>query len=62
MVKIVYILYTFNLNEPPGYMTINIPTNVKRNRIEYFQFIIKDELGSSIYSNGDVLSFTLHMS
>ena len=60
MVKIVYILYTFNLNDPPGYMTINIPTNVKRNRNEYFEFI-KDELGRPIYFNGDVLSFTLHM-
>ena len=62
MVKIVYILYTFNLNEPPRYMTKNISTNVKRNRIEYFEFIIKDELGRPLYFNDDVLSFTLHMS
>ena len=32
MVKIVFILYTFNLNEPQGYMTINIPKNAKRNK------------------------------
>ena len=44
------ILYTFNLTEPPGYMIINIPTNVlyqnvTNDRIEYIEFHFKDEYG-----------------
>ena len=44
------IIYTFNLTEPPGYMIINIPTNilyqdVTKDRIEYIEFHIKDEYG-----------------
>ena len=60
------ILYTFNLTERPGYMIINIPTNVlyqnvTKDRIEYIEFHIKDEHGRPIDFNGDVLSFTLHL-
>ena len=60
------ILYTFNLTEPPGYMIINIPTNVlyqnvNKYRTEYIEFHIKDEHGRPIEFNGDVLSFTLHL-
>ena len=60
------ILYTFYLTEPPGYMIINIPKNVfyqnvTKDRIEYIEFQIKDEHGRPIDLNGDVLSFTLHL-
>ena len=60
------ILYTFNLTEPPGYLINIIPTNilyqnVKRDRIEYIEFHIKDEHGRAIDFNGDVLSFTLQL-
>ena len=60
------ILYTFTLTEPPGYL-INIITtdilyqNETKDRIEYIEFHFKDEHGSSIYFNGDVLNFTLHL-
>ena len=59
------ILYTFILTEPPGFMIINIPTNilyqnVTKDRIEYIEFHIKDKYGRPIDFNGDVLSFTLH--
>ena len=62
MVKI----HIFNLTEPPGYMIINIPTNVlyqnvTKDSIEYIEFHIEDELGRPIDFNGDVLSFTLHL-
>ena len=44
------ILYTFNLIEPPGYLINIIPTNilyqnVTKDRIEYIEFHIIDELG-----------------
>ena len=60
------ILYTFTLTEPPGYLINIIPTNildqnVTKDRIEYIKFHIKDEHGSPIDFNGDVLSFTLHL-
>ena len=60
------ILYTFTLTEPPGYLINIIPTNilyqnVTKDRIEYIEFHIKDEHGRPIDFNGDVLSFTLHL-
>ena len=60
------ILYTFKLTEPPGYLINIIPTNilyqnVTKDRIEYIEFHIKDEHGRPIDFNGDVLSFTLHL-
>ena len=60
------ILYTFNLTEPPGYLINIIPTNilyqnVTKDRIEYIELHIKDEHGRPIDFNGDVLSFTLHL-
>ena len=60
------ILYTFTLTEPPGYLINIIPTiilyqNVTKDRIEYIEFLIKDEHGRPIDFNGDVLSFTLHL-
>ena len=59
------LLYTFSLTEPPGYL-VNIPTNilyqnVTKDRIEYIEFHIKDEHGRPKDFNGDVLSFTLHL-
>ena len=59
-----YILYSFNLTKPPGYMIKNIPTNVlyqnvAKDRIEYIGFSIKDEHDILIDFNGD--SFTLHL-
>ena len=60
------ILKTFTLTEPPGYLINIIPTNilyqnVTKDRIEYIEFHIKDEHGRPIDFNGDVLSFTLHL-
>ena len=60
------ILYTFTLTEPPGYEINIIPTNIlyqniTKDRIEYIEFHIKDEHGRPIDFNGDVLSFTLHL-
>ena len=60
------ILYTFTLTEPPGYLINIIPTNIlyqniTKDRIEYIEFHIKDEHGRPIDFNGDVLSFTLHL-
>ena len=60
------IIYTFNLTEPPGYLINIIPINilyqnVTKDRIEYFEFHIKDENGRPIDFNGDVLGFTLHL-
>ena len=60
------ILYTFNLTEPPGYLINIIPTNifyqnVTEDRIEYIEFHIKNAHGRPIDFNGDVLSFTLHL-
>ena len=60
------ILYTFTLTEPPGYLINIIPTNilyqnVTKDRIEYIEFHIKDEHGRPINFNGDVFSFTLHL-
>ena len=60
------ILNTFTLTEPPGYLINILPTNilyqnVTKDRIEYIEFHIKDEYGRPIDSNGDVLSFTLHL-
>ena len=58
------ILYAFILTEP---LLINIvPTNIlyqniTKDRIEYIEFHIKDEHGRPIDFNGDVLSFTLHL-
>ena len=62
----IHILYTFNLTEPPGYLINIIPTNilyqnVTKDRIEYIEFHLKDEHGRRIDFNGDVLSFTLHL-
>ena len=64
--KDTYLLYTFNLTEPPGYMIINIPTNVlyqnvTKDRIEYIEFHFKDKHVRPIDFNGDVLSFTSHL-
>ena len=61
------LLYTFTLTEPPGYLINIIPTNilyqnVTKDRIEYIKFHIKVEHGRPIDFNGDVLSFTLHLS
>ena len=47
-------------------MIINVPNNilyqnVTKDRIEYIEFHIKDEYGTSIDFNGDVLSITLHL-
>ena len=60
------ILYTFTLTEPPGYSINIIPTKILyqiviKDRIEYIEFHIKDEHGRPIDFNGDVLSFTLHL-
>ena len=60
------IIYTFTLTEQLCYLINIIPTNilyqnVTKDRIEYFEFHIKDEHGRPIDSNGDVLSFTLHL-
>ena len=60
------ILYTFTLTEPPGYLISIIPVNilyqiVTKDRIEYFEFHIKDEHGRPIDFNGDGLSFTLNL-
>ena len=60
------ILYTFTLTEPQGYPINIIPTNIlyqniTEDRIEYIEFHIKDEHGRPIDFNGDVLSFTLHL-
>ena len=60
------ILYTFNLTEPPGYLINIIPTNilfqtVTKDGKEYIEFHINDEHGRPIDFNGDVLSFTLHL-
>ena len=60
------ILYTFTLTEPPGYLINTIPTNIlcqniTKERIEYIEFHTKDEPGRPIDFNGDVLSFTLHL-
>ena len=58
------ILYTFTQTEPQG-CTINIkPTNVlyqnvRRDRIEYIEFHIKNEHGRPNEFNGDMLGFTL---
>ena len=59
--------YTFTLTEPSRYLINIIPTNilyqkVTKDRIEYIEFLIKDEHGRPIDFNGDVLSFTLHLS
>ena len=60
------ILYTFTLTEPQG-CTINIkPTNVlyqnvRKDRIEYIEFHIKNEHGRPNEFNGDMLGFTLHL-
>ena len=56
------IQYTFTLTEPPGYLINIIPTNilyqkVTKDRIEYIEYHIKEELGRPIDFNGDVLSF-----
>ena len=60
------ILYTFTLTEPPGYLRNIIPTkilyrNVTKDITEYIEFHIKDEHGRPKDFNGDVLSFTLHL-
>ena len=34
--------------------------NVNKERIKYIEFHIRDEQGTSIDFNGDVLSFSLH--
>ena len=60
------ILYTYTLTEPPGYLINIIPNiilyqNVTIDRIEYIEFQIEDEHGKPMGINGDVLSFTLHL-
>ena len=60
------ILYNFTITEPTGYLINIIPTNilyqnVTKDRKEYIEFPIKDEHGRPIDFNGDVLSFTLHL-
>ena len=60
------ILYTFTLTEPPGYLINIIPStilyqNVKKDRIDYIELLIKDEHRIPIDFNWDVLSFTLHL-
>ena len=60
------ILYTFSLIERAGYL-INIrQTNVlyqdvTKERIEYIEFLIRDEQARPIDFNGDALSFILHL-
>ena len=61
---ITLIIYTFNLTEAHDYVIINMSTNVlyqnvRKGRIEYIQFSVRDEHGWPIVFNGDVLSFTL---
>ena len=63
---ITLIIYTFNLTEAHGYMIINMSTNVlyqnvRKDRIEYIQFSVRDEHGWPIVFNGYVLSFTLQL-
>ena len=53
------ILYAFTLTEPPGYLINIIPTNISyqkktKDRIEYIEFLIKDEQGRPSDFNGDV--------
>ena len=60
------ILYNFTLTKPPGYLINIIPTNILyqnviKDRIEYIELHIKDEHGRPMDFNGDVLSFTLHL-
>ena len=60
------ILYTFSLTEPTVYLINTIPTNilyqnVTKDRTECIQFHVKDEHGRPTDFNGDVLSFTLHL-
>ena len=60
------ILYTFTPTEPPRYLiniiqTIILYQNVTKGGIEYIEFHIKDEHGRPIDVNGDILSFTLHL-
>ena len=60
------ILQTFNLIEQPGFMINILPKNilyqyVKKERIEYKGFHIRDEHGSPIVFNGNVLSFSKHL-
>ena len=61
------ILCTFTLTEPPGYLINIIPTNilyqnVSKDRMEYIEIHFKDEHRRPIDFNGDVMSFTLHLS
>ena len=60
------ILYTFTLTEPPGYLINVLPAiilyqNLLKNRREHIEFHIKDGHGRPIGFNGDLLSFTLHL-
>ena len=61
-----YVLSTFNLLDPPGYL-LNITTtnvlyqNVTQQRIEYIELQKRDEHGRPFDFIGDVLSFTLHL-
>ena len=60
------ILYNFIPTEPPGHLINFISAkifyrNSTKDRIEYFEFHIKEEHGRPIHFNGDVLNFSLHL-
>ena len=60
------ILYAYKLTETPGYMTVYKPTNVSyqnvtRDRIEYFEFSIRDEHDRPIVFNDYAMIFISHL-
>ncbi len=59
-------LYTFALDESPGYRIFKEPTKVlyrtvNKSRLEYIEFFLADDSGNEVDFNGEVLSFTLHL-
>ena len=60
------ILFSFNLNAPPGYKTIKEPTTVlykliNKTRLDTIQFFLEDSNHNPVDFNGETLNFTIQI-
>ena len=60
------ILFSFDLNTPPGYKIIEKPTTIlykkiNKNRLDYITFYLEDSNHQPVDFNGETLNFTIQI-
>ena len=60
------ILFSFDLNTPPGYKIIEKLTtilykNINKNRLDYIKFYLEDSNHQPVELNGETLTFTIQI-